>query len=66
MEKTRQSGTVPLWPDAGQRIGIGRSLAYELAARGEFPVPVIRAGHRYLVPLAKLEALLGEREAVPA
>jgi hypothetical protein len=43
---------------AAERIGIGRSLAYRLARAGTFPVPVIRAGRRLLVPIAPLEYLL--------
>lgn len=44
--------------EAGRLLGIGRSLSYRLAAAGEFPVPVIRCGSRYLVPsLALLRAL---------
>lgn len=51
---------------AARAIGISRTYAYELVARGEFPVPVIRVGrregsrrHRVVVPTAGLLALLG-------
>jgi hypothetical protein len=44
---------------AGAVLGIGRSLAYELAQSGEFPVPVLRVGRRYVVPTAGLLTLLG-------
>jgi hypothetical protein len=44
--------------DASARIGIGRSLGYQLAREDRFPVPVIRAGRRLLVPTAALERLL--------
>lgn len=50
---------IPLWPTAGEVLGIGRSLAYELARRGEFPVPVLRVGTQYRVPTAALRELLG-------
>jgi hypothetical protein len=42
-------------------LGIGRSLAYEIATReGELAgVPVIRVGRRLLVPHARLLAVLG-------
>lgn len=53
--------TVNLWPTAARVLGIGRCLAYDLARRDEFPVPVIRVGHRYLVSVARLEELVGER-----
>ena len=45
---------------AGRRLGIGRSLAYQLARTGQ--IPVLRLGTRLVVPLAKLDELLGERE----
>jgi hypothetical protein len=44
---------------AAMRLGIGRTLAYQLARRGEFPVPVIRAGRRFVVPIAALDRALG-------
>lgn len=39
-------------------LGVGRGLAYELARTGE--IPVIRLGHRLLVPRAGLEAMLAD------
>jgi excisionase family DNA binding protein len=39
-------------------LGIGRTLAYELIRRGEFPLPVIRLGRRIVVPRAALDDLL--------
>ena len=47
---------------AASRLAIGRTLAYELIRRGEFPVPAIRLGRRIVVPMAKLDALLGAGE----
>ena len=44
---------------AGQVLGMGRTLSHELARRGQFPVPVLRLGHRYRVPTSALIALLG-------
>ncbi len=44
---------------AGSVLGIGRTSAHELARRREFPVPVLRLGTRYVVPVAPLLALLG-------
>ena len=48
-------------PEAAQLLGIGRNLAYEVAARdGEIAgVPVIRVGRRLLIPLARLLEVLG-------
>lgn len=50
--------TIPLWPDAAKMLGISRNLAFEGAAKGT--IPTLRIGRRVLVPLARLEALLGE------
>ena len=44
---------------AGQAFGMGATLAYELAGRGEFPVPVLRIGNRYRVTRAALLQALG-------
>jgi excisionase family DNA binding protein len=44
--------------EAGRLLGIGRSLAYEAARRGE--LPTIRLGRRLLVPTARLQALVGQ------
>ncbi len=44
---------------AGSVLGMGRTSAYEAARRGEFPVPVLRVGHRYRVVTAHLRQLLG-------
>ncbi len=46
-------------PTACRALGLGRTLGYELARRGEFPCPVLRVGRRYLVPTAGVHALLG-------
>lgn len=43
---------------AGEVLGLGRSVSYELARRGEFPVPVLRVGSRYRVVTSQLRALL--------
>lgn len=44
---------------AGKMLGIGRTLAYRLAACGELPVPIVRIGRSLRVPTAPLLALLG-------
>jgi hypothetical protein len=43
---------------AGQVLGLSRNTAYRLVRRGAFPVPVIKAGARYRVPVAGLLAAL--------
>lgn len=49
--------TMPLWPDAAETLGLSRNAVYLAAKRGD--LPTIRIGKRLLVPIAKLEALLG-------
>ncbi len=44
---------------AGRALGIGRTTAYELARRGEFPCRVLRVGASYRVPTAELLKVLG-------
>jgi len=44
---------------AARILGCGRTLAYELVKRGEFPCPVLRLGKRHLVPTAGLLEALG-------
>jgi excisionase family DNA binding protein len=46
---------------AAEIIGIGRTLAYELVRRGEFPVRLIRLGRRVLVPTQDLLNLFGDQ-----
>lgn len=43
--------------EAGERLGISRSSAFQAAASGE--LPVIRIGKRLLVPRVALERMLG-------
>lgn len=51
-------------PNAGQQLGIGRQLAYELARKGELP-GVVRLGTRYVVSQAVLDRVLTEGVATP-
>jgi excisionase family DNA binding protein len=46
-------------PTAARALGLGRSTAYELARRGEFPCPILRVGSSYRVPTAGLLRILG-------
>ena len=43
---------------SARMLGIGRGLAYESIRLGTYPVPVIKVGKRYLIPLMPLEQLL--------
>lgn len=54
----RASATVDLMT-AAAALGIGRTKAYDLARRGEFPCRVIRIGEVYCVPTPGLLELLG-------
>jgi predicted DNA-binding transcriptional regulator AlpA len=44
---------------AARALGCGRTLAYDLARRGQFPCRILRLGTRYLVPTAELLRTLG-------
>ena len=52
----RETMTVP---EAARRLGISRGHAYALAAEGNFPAPIIKAGNRILVSTAGLDRALG-------
>ena len=43
---------------AGQIFGMSLSTAYKLVKQGEFPVPVLRAGTMYVVPVAPILTIL--------
>ncbi len=44
---------------AARILGVGRTVAYELARDGTWPTPVIHVGRKIRVPTAPLLALLG-------
>ncbi len=46
-------------PAAAKVLGIGRSLAYELVRRGEWPTPVLHIGKLIKIPTEPLVRLLG-------
>jgi hypothetical protein len=52
-------------PTAARALGLGRSTAYELARRDEFPCPVLRVGTSYRVPTAGLMRVLGVEPPTP-
>jgi excisionase family DNA binding protein len=60
-EKPIERMTVPVWPDAGQMLGLGRNATYDAVARGE--IPVLRFGRRILVPRKALERLVNGEAA---
>ena len=57
-QRIRALGAVTDLPTAGAIFGLGRAMAYELAKNDDFPVPVIRVGTRYRVPVAPILAAL--------
>ena len=50
---------------AGQILGIGRTKSHALAREGRFPVPVLRHGRRYVVPVKPILELLHSSPASP-
>ena len=54
----RATPTVDLMT-AARALGLGRTKAYDLARRQQFPCPVLRIGDTYRVPTAGLLELLG-------
>ena len=59
MEEHTESLTLSV-DEAALQLGIGRSLAYDLARRGELP-GVLRLGRRLVVSRAMLDQALGVR-----
>jgi excisionase family DNA binding protein len=60
-EKPIERLTVPVWPDAGQALGLGRNATYDAVARGE--IPVLRFGRRIVVPKRALERMVNGEKA---
>ncbi|MEW2177175.1 DNA-binding protein [Streptomyces sp. NPDC005406] len=52
---------VPLWPTAGQALGLSESTTYQLAAEDRLPseLKVIRLGRRRVVRTVDLHRFLG-------
>jgi len=68
ISQLRSSTTVDLMT-AARALGLGRTKAYELARRDEFPCRVIRIGDTYRIPTPGLLELLGvsgEQRPAPA
>jgi len=58
VDRLRALGVTTTLTTAASILGISRSQAYRLAATDTFPVPLIRAGTRIIVPTAGLLRLL--------
>lgn len=56
----RESGdrVVMTVPEAGAKLGLGRSAAYEAAARGD--LPVVKVGRALRVPIVAFDRMLSE------
>jgi hypothetical protein len=65
LDQIRALGAATSLPIAARILGLSYPTARRLALRGQFPVPVTRAGTRWIVPTAPLLALL-EPPAAPA
>ena len=57
-DQVRALGVVTDLVTAAAVLGIGRTTAHALVRADRFPVPVIRVGRRYRVPVAPLLRLL--------
>jgi hypothetical protein len=65
ISQLRKTATVDLMT-AAAALGLGRTRAYELARRDEFPCRVIRIGGTYRIPTPGLLELLGVTAESPA
>ncbi|MBI1379027.1 MAG: helix-turn-helix domain-containing protein [Frankiales bacterium] len=68
MEREELAGLPALLdvPDAARVLGIGRSLAYELVRRGEWPTAVLRFGRLIKIPSGPLLRLVESGPDAPA
>jgi hypothetical protein len=64
VERVRALGVTTTLATTASVLGISRSQAYRLAATDQFPLPLIRAGSRIIVPVAALLHLLQPDPAV--
>ena len=58
VKKIKALGVVTDVVTAGDILGIGRSVTYELVKSGTFPAPLIPVGTRHVVPVAGLLRIL--------
>ena len=59
IEAVRALGTVTDVPTAGEILGMGRTKAYQLVRSDSFPVPILKIGRCYVVPVQGLLKTLG-------
>jgi hypothetical protein len=53
-DRIRALGTVTTVPVAASIFGLSRSVAYDLVRTEQFPVPILRFGSRYRIPVAAI------------
>ncbi|MGC4868109.1 helix-turn-helix domain-containing protein [Micromonospora sp. DT53] len=58
VDAVRDLGVTTDVETAAAILGIGRTMAYELAKTNRFPVRLLRIGRRYLVPVPAILKLL--------
>jgi hypothetical protein len=63
-KKLRENVVLPLWPDVGQALGLGRNSTYSAAERGD--IETIHFGRLKRVPTAWLRRKLGLDSTTPA
>ncbi|MGZ4517142.1 MAG: DNA-binding protein [Mycobacteriaceae bacterium] len=61
-EKVRAPGVRTDLATANNVLGISRNSGYQLVSKDDYPVPLLRLGNRYVVPVAGLLDLLGITE----
>lgn len=61
-DEVRALGMTTDLETAAEIIGIGRTLAYELAKHKSFPVRLLRLGRRVVVPITDLLDYLGSHK----
>ena len=57
-QRIRALGVITDLPTAASIFGLSRTAAYDLVKQDVFPVPVIRVGARYRVPVAAILTVL--------
>jgi hypothetical protein len=62
-EAVRQLGMTTDIETAASILGIGRTLAFELAKNGGFPVRLLRLGRRIVIPVNDLLGYLGVNDS---
>jgi len=61
-EAIRSLGVTTDIETAAAILGIGRTLAFDLVRKNEFPVRLLRLGRRIVVPTSELRKYLGISE----